>query len=149
MSKSIQIIDIIKASTGNDPITVQGKAAYDVSRTLAEFNDTDLITKEAAQQIGGVSIDADVITASTAIPFFLDVSLYPGANKDSNVIVKATRYDPTTGTATGQLQRWYDIDVVDQDTNNDGTGDFTGWNIYGHDDGSGNFKEDTYIIIKG
>lgn len=149
MSKSIQIIDILKASTGNDPISSQSKQTYATSYSLADFTDDELINKRAALQIGtGIPITPPVIDAGTPIPFFLDVSLYTGASATSDVITKATSYDPVTGIATGRLQRWYDINVEDQDTNNDGTGDFTGWNIYGHDDGSGNFKEDTTIIIK-
>lgn len=149
MSKSIQIVDIIKASTGNDPISVQSKERYATAYSLADFADDDQINKRAALQIGtGIPITPPVIAAGESIPFFLDVSLYAGASATSDVITKATSYDPVTGNPTGRLQRWYDIPVEDQDTNDDGTGDFTGWNIYGHDDGSGNFKEDTTIIIK-
>jgi hypothetical protein len=150
MSKSIQIVDILKASTGNAPIVAQDKIAYNVSRTLDQFDDTDLITKEAAVEASGNStIEVPVISAGTTIPFFVDASLYTGANVNSDVIVKATSYDPVTGDPTGRLQRWYDIPIEDQDTNDDGSGDFTGWNIFGHDDGTGKFKEDTFVIIKG
>lgn len=148
MSKSISIVDILKASPGNAPIICQDKVAYDVSRTLAEFDDLDHITKEAALTIGGVTVTVDTIAAGTLIPFFIDITLYPGVAADSEVITKVKRTDPVTGLSTGQKQRFYDIDVVEDDTNHDGTGTFTGWNVYGHDDGSGNFKEDTFITIK-
>lgn len=150
MSKSIQIIDIIKASTGNDPIQVQSIESYTTSYDLADFGDNDQINKRAALQIGtGIPQIVPVITAGTSIPFFVDISLYTGAGPNTDVITKATSYDPATGIATGRLQRWYDMPTEEQDTVGDGTGDFTGWNIYGHDDGSGNFKEDTTVILKG
>lgn len=149
-SKSISIVDILKASPGNAPIVSQDKVAYNISRTLAEFDSLDLITKEAALTIpgtGGTLIPVPVIPAGTVIPFFIDVTLYTGSDADSRLITKVIRVNPITGVPTGQLQRFYDIDVVEDDTNHDGSGDFTGWNIYGHDDGSGNFKEDTYVTI--
>lgn len=150
MSKSISIVDIIKASPGNAPVVSQDKVAYDVSRTLAEFDNLDLITKEAALTLpGALMYVLPAIPAGTVIPYFIDISLYPGVTVNSDIITKATSYNPSTGVATGRLQRWSDILIEDQDTNSDGTGTFTGWNIYGHDDGTGNFKEDTYIIIKG
>lgn len=150
MSKSISIVDIIKASPGNAPVVSQDKVSYNISRTLAEFDALDLITKEAALTLpGALMYVLPAIPAGHSIPYFIDISLYPGVTVNSNIITKATSYNPSTGIATGRLQRWNDILVEDQDTNNDGTGAFTGWNIYGHDDGSGNFKEDTYIIIKG
>lgn len=147
MSKSITIVDTLKASPTNAPIVCEDKLAYDVSRMLSEFNSLDLITKEAALTIGVVAHTVDTIPAGTLIPFFVDLSLYPGTGSSSQLITKVKRVDPITGVSTGQLQRFYDIDIVEDDTNHDGTGTFTGWNIYGHDDGAGNFKEDTYVTI--
>lgn len=148
MSRNIHIVDIIQASTGNNPIISKSKQAYATPYELSDFNVDDLITKRAALELSGNIIEVPVISAGTNIPFFIDLSLYAGLNPGSDIITKATSYDPATGDPTGRLQRYYDMPVEDQDTNNDGTGDFTGCNIYGHDDGSGNFKEDTYIIIR-
>lgn len=148
MSQTINIIDIEKASTGNSRIVSQTIRAYLTTFNLTDFSDNDLITKRAALQIGGISLTVDTIVAGTTIPFFLDVTLYAGALQNSDLLIRATNYDPITGDATGQLKRYYDIDAVEQDTVGDGTGTFTGWNIYGHDDGTGKFKEDTYITIK-
>lgn len=150
MSKSVIIVDILKASTGVDPISVQSKMGYSFSPNAADLTDDEFITKKIGTALSGNgTIDVPVITVGTPIPFFIDISLYTGATQDSDVITKATSYDPATGDPTGRLQRWYDIPVEDQDTVGDGTGTFTGWNIYGHDDGSGNFKEDTTVILKG
>lgn len=150
MSQSINIVDRLKASTGVDPILSDSKMGYSFSPTAADLTGDEFITKNIGTELSGNgTIDVPVITAGTTIPFFIDISLYTGATQDSDVITKATSYDPTTGDPTGRLQRWYDMPVEDQDTNNDGTGDFIGWDVYGHDDGSGNFKEDTYVILKG
>lgn len=153
MSKSYAIVDYIKASTGNEPILLQSKIGYDESLelTLGDLAGNEFVTKDMLDggTGGGVTINPPVITAGTPIPFFLDASLYTGTNANFDVITKTTREDPTTGSPTGQLQRFYDMDVVDQDSVGDGTGDFTGWNVYGHDDGSGNFKYDTYLILRG
>lgn len=152
MSKSIHIVDILKASTGNAPVMAQSKLAYDTAYNLSDFGDDELITKRAALELGtggsGTIFVLAAIAAGTTIPFFIDVAAYTGASPSSDLITKATSYDPSSGAATGRLQRYYDMLIEDQDTNSDGTGDFTGWNVYGHDDGSGNFKEDTYIIIR-
>lgn len=151
MSKTAIIIDIIKASTGVDPIISQSKMGYSFSPTAADLTDDELITKKIGQSFaaGVPTISVPVITIGTPIPYFIDISLFTGITETSEVITKATSYDPTTGTATGRLQVWTDMLVEEQDTNNDGTGTFTGWKIFGHDDGSGNFKEDTYVILKG
>lgn len=154
MSVSIIIVDLIKSSTGEEPILFLCKVGYDpaLSLTIGDLDDSDFITKgmlTGGGGGGGPTIVIPVIPAGTLIPKFIDASLYTGSNANFDVITKATNYDPSTGDPTGQLKRWYDMDVIDQDTNGDGTGSFTGWNVYGHDDGSGNFKEDTYIILKG
>jgi hypothetical protein len=147
-SKSIYIIDIIKSSETN--VEVQSIETYAQVLTADDFGDDDQINKRAAVQLsGGVVTEVPVIPAGESIPFFLDASLYSGSSELSEVITKTQREDPVTGSPTGRLQRFYDMDVVDQDTNGDGTGDFTGWDIYGHDDGTGNFKYDTYVILKG
>lgn len=91
---------------------------------------------------------AVTIPATTAIPYFLNAASYIGSSKDSEIITKVSFKDPTTGASTGKPVRVYDIPVPEQDTNNDGTGTFTGWNIYGYDNGSGQFSEDTFITIK-
>lgn len=151
MSQSINIVDRLKASTGVDPILSDSKMGYSFSPNADDLTDDELVTKKIAKSFaaGVPTIPLDVITAGTPMPFFIDISLFTGITVNSDVITKATSYDPTTGDPTGRLQRWYDMPVEDQDTNNDGTGDFTGWKIFGHDDGSGNFKEDTYVILKG
>lgn len=147
-SKSISIIDIIQSSGAK--VEVRSIGTYSRVLTAADFGDDDQINKRAALELsGGSTVNVPVIPAGTAIPFFVDASLYTGATEGSEVITKTQREDPVTGTPTGRLQRFYDIDVVDQDTNGNGTGSFTGWSIYGHADGSGNFKYDTYVIIKG
>jgi hypothetical protein len=151
MSETIQIVDRLKASTGVDPVLSDSKIGYSFSPNADDLTDDELITKKIGQSFaaGVPTIQIPIITAGTPIPFFVDVSLYTGITVTSDVITKATSYDPATGDPTGRLQKWYDMPVEDQDTNNDGTGTFTGWNIYGHDDGSGNFKEDTIVILKG
>lgn len=150
MSNIINIVDFEKASTGNDPIISLCKRAYQIPYTLDEMDDDHLITKRILLESVFVArvYDVPVITAGTPSPYFIDASLYDGADKNTDVIPKATSYNQTTGAATGRLQRWNDIGVEDMDTAGDGTGDFTGWNIYGHTDDSGNFKEDTYITLK-
>ena len=151
MSKTILIAEQIKASTGNDTTLVSNKMGYDFDVTIDELDGNDFITKDMTGGSGGGStpIIPDPIPAGTPIPFFLDASAFSALNVNFEVITKAVFYNPVTGLSTGQLQTYYDIVVVDQDTNNDGTGDFTGWNIYGHDDGSGNFKEDVHLILRG
>lgn len=149
MSNSINIVDRLKASTGADPILADSKMGYSFSPVIADLTDDEFITKKMGQLLGGggALVDLPVIPAGSTIPFFVDVSLYSPVTKDADVITKATSYDLVTGIATGRLQVWTDMLVEDQDTNNDGTGTFTGWNIYGHDDGTGKFKEDTYVIL--
>lgn len=157
MSKAAIIIDIIQASTGNEPTISKTKHAYEQPYVASDFADDDLINKRAALEIGGggggggggITIPIPVIPAGEPIPFFIDAALYTGTNANFDVITKATYYDPVTGVPTGQLTKYTDMPVVDQDTNDDGTGTFTGWLVYGHDDDSGNFKEDTYVILRG
>lgn len=144
--KRSEIIDYIKSFAAK--FIFGNLASYETLPVTADLIATDI---PAWGNIASVvpSITLDPIPAGTLIPFFIDISLYVTASVNSDVITKATAYDPTTGVATGQLKRWYDMDVIDQDSNGDGTGIFTGWNVYGHDDGSGNFKEDTTVILKG
>lgn len=150
MSKAVQVVDILIASTGNAPIDVRSKIQLPVGLGFSDFTDDEAINKRAllGSGTGGIVIVGPKIDAGTPIPFFLDVTTLSGADRNFDVMAKATFYDPITGDATGQLMRYFDIIAVEQDTVGDGSGDFTGWNIYGHDDGSGNFKEDTYIILK-
>lgn len=144
----IEQIDILQAADGVIIIASGNVVEYSDTLTLADISDKGLVSKEMlAGAIGGVVI-VPTIVAGTSIPFFIDISLYPTITVNSDIITKATSYDPATGVATGRLQRWNDILIEDQDSNNDGTGVFTGWNIYGHDDGSGNFKEDTIVILR-
>lgn len=147
----IKIIDRIKASTGIARILSDSKMGYSNTYTAADLADNDFITKAIGQSFaaGVPTLSVPVINTGTPIPYFIDISLYTGITETSEVITKATSYDPITGIATGRLQVWNDMVVEEQDTVGDGTGTFTGWNIYGHDDGSGNFKEDTYVILKG
>jgi len=151
MSNNVDIIDRIKASTGVDPILSDSKMGYSFSPTADDLTDDELITKKIGQSFaaGVPTISVPVITAGSPIPYFIDISLYSGITETSDVITKATSYDPVTGNPTGRLQVWRDMTVEEQDTVGDGSGTFTGWNIYGHDDGSGNFKEDTYVVLKG
>lgn len=151
MSNAIQIVDKIKASTGNDPILVESRMGYDpaLGLVLTDLDDTNFITKAMGTSGGSIVISLPKIDAGTTIPFFIDISLYSGADATFDMITKATSYDPGTGLVTGRLQRYYDMPAEEQDTVGDGTGTFTGWNLYGHDDGSGNFKEDTYVILRG
>lgn len=87
------------------------------------------------------------IPAGTPIPYILSADNYPGYGKASQVLTLIKWIDPNTNANTGRFVRVYDIPVVLQDANGDGTGDFTGWAIYGHPD-NGNFKEDTYIVLQ-
>lgn len=151
MSLIVKILDYIKASTGISRIPVGSKMGYDQTYSADDLGDNDFITKAIGQSFaaGVPTISVPVITAGSPIPYFIDISLYTGITETSDVIIKATSYDPTTGAATGRLQEWNDMVAEEQDTVGDGSGTFTGWNIYGHDDGSGNFKEDTYVVLKG
>jgi hypothetical protein len=147
MSGIVYIADIVKASVPEEIILIDDRMGYDQTRLASDLTDNEFATVGMLGMISGG--DVFTIPAGTPIPFFIDISLHAGKTANTEVITKATSYDPSTGIATGRLQRWYDMLIEDQDTNNDGTGDFTGWNIYGHDDGAGNFKEDTIIILKG
>jgi len=149
MSKNVAILDRIKASTGVDPVLADSKMGYSFSPGIGDLTDDEFITKAIALTLGNLTTPVAVVPAGTLIPFFVAIATYANNTQNADVITKATSYDPVTGIATGRLQRWYDMLVEDQDTNNDGTGTFTGWKIYGHDDGTGKFKEDTYIILKG
>lgn len=151
MSIAIQVVDRLKASTGNDQIGSDSLLGYTNPPALSALTGSQLVTKDMAQSIasGVPTIQIPVIPAGQSIPFFVDITLYTGITVTSEVITKATSYDPATGAPTGKLQRWYDMVIEDEDTVGDGSGTFTGWNIYGHDDGSGNFKEDTTVILKG
>jgi len=147
----IKILDRLKASTGVDPILVDSKMGYSQTFSAADLTDNEFITKAIGMSFaaGVPTLSVPVINAGTPIPYFIDITLYSGITETSEVITKATSYDAITGLATGRLQVWNDMVVEEQDTVGDGSGTFTGWNIYGHDDGSGNFKEDTYVILKG
>lgn len=151
MSNNVAILDRLKASTGVDPILSDSKMGYSFSPNAADLTDDELVTKKIAQSFaaGVPTVSVPPIVAGTPIPYFVDIALFTGITETSDVITKATSYDPVTGLATGKLQVWTDMLVEEQDTNDDGTGTFTGWKIFGHDDGSGNFKEDTYVILKG
>lgn len=89
------------------------------------------------------------IPAGTPIPYFIAIVDYPIYNSESEVITEIQWEDPETGVETGQLVRVYDMPAVKQDTNGDGTGTFTGWNLFGHQQSNAlNFLEDTYVILR-
>lgn len=89
-----------------------------------------------------------IIPVGTPVPFFIPISENLGFNSDSEVITEIIFIDPETNNPTGQLTRVFDMPVVKQDSNGDGTGTFTGWNIYGHSGDELEFQEDTYISLK-
>jgi hypothetical protein len=141
--KRSEIIDYIKSHTPK--FEFGNLATYETLPVSGDLADTDI---PAWGNVKNNVLTLDVIPAGTWIPFFIDISLFTSVNATAEIITKATAYDPYTGLATGQLKRYYDMDVIDQDTNSDGTGTFTGWNVYGHNDGTGKFLEDTTIILK-
>lgn len=90
-----------------------------------------------------------LIPAGTSIPYFLPVAGETGFDASSEVIVEVLWVDPQTNSTTGKRVRVYDTPTVKQDTNNNGTGTFTGWSIYGHAaNNSLTFQEDTYITLR-
>ncbi len=94
---------------------------------------------------GGVTVAPRIlIPAGTSIPYLLT---FPGYGPYVEIVTEVIWIDPVTHLPTGQLVRVYDIPAIKQDSNGDGTGYFTGWKIFGHDDGAGNFKEDTYVSL--
>lgn len=86
-------------------------------------------------------ISNPLLAAGQPITFFLAISANPQFNKMATIIVK-------TPDASGKIQVRYDITPVDMDTNNNGTGTFTGWNITGHSNDGVTLSEDMTIIIK-
>lgn len=148
MSNAIITVDTIQPSTGAAPIQVRSKLIYTQVLALDDFADDELVNKRAALALKGTLYTGPVIAAGQAIPYFIDVSSFPGATEDSELIIKIPFTDPTTGISTGKLVRVYDIMAVEQDTVGDGTGTFTGWNVYGHPNGSNQFNEDTAITFR-
>lgn len=138
--KRAEIIDIIKASDGGD-IRVDSKAGYKENYTVDDIGDNQFLSKSMFFDTGGGgSLPLTLYAAGSAIPYFVDISLYPTFSEYSTVM--------TFSPVNGQMKRFYDMDVINQDTNDDGTGTFTGWNVYGHTNDGSVTSEDLLIVLK-
>lgn len=83
-----------------------------------------------------------LLAAGQPVTFFVDISLYPQFDPTSIVITKSPD-------GAGKLVEYFDMLIEDQDSNGDGTGTFTGWNITGHTTDGITLSEDLTIIISG
>lgn len=81
-------------------------------------------------------IALDVIPAGTAIPFFIDASLYDNFGQYTDIITKTK--------AGNNYIRWSDMQVTEVFSG----ADFTGWDVYLHTDDNIISNADIYIVLK-
>lgn len=139
---------MISAIFGNK-IAIRENLFYDTFKGNLDFDDDDVPNWRAVKSITGIPAAGPIIIDKTIEPllaagqpvtFFLDISVYTQFDHTADI----TTLSPD---GTGKPEVWEDMPVVFQDTNNDGTGDFTGWNITGHSIDGITLHEDLIIKI--
>lgn len=129
-----------------NPILEDGEIGLD--KTIRNFKVGDGVTTWSALPywIGLALIldktDDSLLAAGQPATYFINSSTHPGLDSTDEIITLSPD-------ATGKLERYYDMPIVNQDTVGDGTGTFTGWKVTGHTTDGTTLSEDLIIIISG
>jgi hypothetical protein len=141
---------LISSIFGNK-IAVRENLFYNTFKGNLDFTDDDIPNWRATKSLIATTGTAPVYLDKTVNPllaagqlktFFIDISVY-------NLFDHTSEISTGSPDATGKLVWYSDMMVVNQDSNDNGTGTFTGWKVTGHTDDGTYLSEDLIIIISG
>ena len=147
MSTRIEIIDKIKSST-EDAIISASIVAYDSDRSIDDLTGRDFVTKDMVIGVTPTIPDfEDIIESGTDNPKNYLVSALIGITSKRPIVFQTIpQIDPTTGLPLAN--KWTTIGASTVVTYNDDTdGNLISIDVFGYDDGSNKFSQDTMIRI--
>ena len=147
MSTRIEIIDKIKSST-EDAIISASIVAYDSDRSIDDLTGRDFVTKDMVIGVTPTIPDfEDIIESGTDNPKNYLVSALIGITSKRPIVFQTIpQIDPTTGLPLAN--KWTTIGASTVVNYNDDTdGNLISIDVFGNDDGSNKFSQDTMIRI--
>lgn len=129
----------ISSEHPSENIEANNIVEYSTRYMLSALPDEGHVTKrmllEAAGQAAIEVYEPVRISSGTAIPYFISIDPYPLLNADSFIFTRLIATNPQPRPNDIQIDEVYDGST------------FTGWNINGHDNGSGGFNEITEVVF--
>ena len=147
MSTRIEIIEKIKSST-EDAIISASIVAYDSDRSIDDLTGRDFVTKDMVIGVTPTIPDfEDIIESGTDNPKNYLVSALIGITSKRPIVFQTIpQIDPTTGLPLAN--KWTTIGASTVVNYNDDTdGNLISIDVFGNDDGSNKFSQDTMIRI--
>lgn len=141
---------LISSIFGNK-IAVRENLFYNTFKGNLDFTDDDIpnwrATKSLIATTGTAPVYLDknidsLLAAGQPVTFFVDISVY-------NLFDHTSEISTGSPDVTGKPVWYSDMMVVNQDSNDNGTGTFTGWKVTGHTVDGTTLSEDLIIIISG
>lgn len=138
MTKIIKIIDYIKASVSK--VILGSLTAYESIPNTEDLEDADVPSWKNVNDIlvgiPPVALPLNVIASGTAIPYFIDATLYSDFDQYAEIVTKTKDGD--------NYIRWTDMQITEVFSG----AVFTGWNVQLHTDDNAVSSEDVYIVLK-